>query len=67
MTWNDTFRAALVEIDPAKLRVLIHEAEIAMTARSESLTTVSNEELLAIGDARCTLRILKSHAPAGSV
>lgn len=67
MTWKDIFRAALVEVDPAKLLVLIHEAEIAMTARSESLPTVSNEELLAIGDATCTLRILKRHALGASV
>jgi hypothetical protein len=67
MKWKDTFRAALVEVDPAKLLALIHEAEIAMMARSESLPTVSNEEKLAISDATFTLRILKSHALAGSV
>lgn len=66
MTWKETFRAALVEVDTAKLLGLIHEAEIAMTVRKESLPTVSIEELQAIGDATCTLRILKSHALAGS-
>jgi hypothetical protein len=67
MTWKETFRAALVEVDPVKLLALIHDAEIAMTERSEFLPTVSNEELQAISDATCTLRILKSHTLAGSV
>jgi hypothetical protein len=67
MTWKETFRAALVEVDNAKLLALIHEAEAAMTARSQALPTVSNEELQAISDATCTLRILKSHTLAGSV
>lgn len=67
MNWKDSFRAALVEVDSTKLMALIQEVETAMAARSESLPKVSNEELQAISDARCTLRILKSHAPAASV
>lgn len=66
MNWKDSYRAALVEVDSAKLIALIHEAEAAMTARSES-GTVSNEELQAVSDARRTLRILKNHALAASV
>ena len=67
MNWKDQYRAALIETDPAKLLSLIHDTEVAMRGRSESLPTVSNEELQAISDATCTLGILKSHALAGSV
>ena len=67
MIWKETFRAALVEVDPVRLLALIRDAETAMTARSESLPTVSSEELLAMGDATCTLRILKRYALTGGV
>ena len=59
MTWKDIFRAALVEVDPEKLMILVNEAELAMMARSKSLPVISNEELLAISDATSTLGILK--------
>jgi hypothetical protein len=67
MTWKDAFQAALVEVDPAKLPALIHEAEVSMAERSKSSPEVSSEELQAISDATWTLRILKSHVMAGSV
>lgn len=67
MTWKDKFRSVLVEVDPMKLLALIHEAENAMMARSQSLTKVSDEERLALGDATYTLGILKKHARAESV
>jgi len=62
MNWKDLYLAALVEVDVARLLVLIRETEEAMTVRSESLATISNAERQAISDATCTLGILKSHA-----
>jgi hypothetical protein len=66
MNWKDSFRAALVTVDPAKLLDLIHGTETAMVHRSESSPTISNEELNAISDATRTLHILKNHALAES-
>jgi hypothetical protein len=67
MYWKDTFRAALIEIDPAKQLNLIHDAQQAMTLRSESLPKISSHELDEMNDATRTLQILKSHAQAGRV
>jgi hypothetical protein len=67
MSWKDAFQAALVELDPAKIPALIHEAEMSMAERSNSLPAASSEELQAISDATWTLRILKNHVMAGSV
>lgn len=65
MNWKDRYKAALVEVDPAKLLSLIHDTEVAMTSRSESLPAVTNEEREEMSDATCTLRILKNHTQAG--
>ena len=62
MDWKDRYKAALVETDPSKLLSLITDAEIAMSSRSESLPTVTKQEMQEIGDATWTLRLLKSHA-----
>ena len=62
MNWKDQYRAALVENNPASLLSLIHETEIAMSMRSESLPAATTQELEEMNDATCTLRILKSHA-----
>ena len=67
MNWKDRYGAALVEIDPTRLLRLIHEAEVAMGARSESLPVVTAQELQEMSDASYTLRVLKSHAQVGSV
>jgi hypothetical protein len=67
MNWKDRYRAVLVEIDPARLLSLIHDTEVAMTVRSESLPAVTTQELQEMSDATCTLRFLKSHAQAGCV
>lgn len=65
MNWKDRYRSALVEIDLTKLLNLIHDTELAMTSRSESLPAVTNEERQEMSDATCTLRILKNHAQVG--
>ena len=67
MTWKESYRAALVEVDPAKLMGLIRDTELAMTLRKESLPKISNQELQEISDATCGLSILKSHAQLGLV
>lgn len=65
MNWKDRYRAALVEIDPVTLLNLIHDTEVAMSARSQSLPAVTTQELQEMNDANCTLRILKNNAQAG--
>ena len=60
MNWKDGYKAALVETDPAKLLNLIRDTEAAMTLLSESIA-VTKQEQQEIGDARCTLRVLKNH------
>ena len=65
MNWKESYRAALVEVDPAKLMGLIRDTELAMTLRKESLPKASNQELQEISDATCGLSILKSHAQHG--
>ena len=62
MNWKDQYKSALVEIDPTRLLSLIHDTEIAMNVRSESLPAVTTQELQEMSDATCTLSILKSHA-----
>jgi hypothetical protein len=59
MNWNESYRAALVEVDPVKLLALISETEVAMTLRSGSLPAISDQERQAMGDATCSLGILK--------
>ncbi|HKV80664.1 MAG TPA: hypothetical protein VJP02_21115 [Candidatus Sulfotelmatobacter sp.] len=65
MNWKDRYRAALVEIDPIRLLSLIHDTELAMSARSETLPAVTAEELQEMSDATCTLGILKSETSTG--
>ena len=67
MNWKDKYRAALVEVDPARLLSLIDDTEVAMTSRSASTPAVTKLELQEISDATWTLRILKSHAQAERV
>ena len=64
MNWKESYRAALVEVNASKLLLLIQQTESAMRARSESIPAAPLEELRAIIDATCTLRILKSQALA---
>ena len=67
MNWKDRYKAALIEVDPAKMLILIHDTEVAMSVRSESLPTMTTQEREEISDATCTLSILKGHAQAGCV
>lgn len=62
MNWKDRYRAALIEVDTARLLSLIHDTEVAMSARSESLPAVTTQEMQEMSDATWTLRLLKSHA-----
>lgn len=62
MNWKDSFRSALIELDPAKLMARIHETETAITKLSKSSSSVlSTDEMQAMNDAMCTLGILKNH------
>ena len=65
MNWKDRYRAALVAIDPIALLSLIHDTEVAMSARTESSPAVTTQELQEMTDANCTLRILKTNLQAG--
>lgn len=67
MNWKDQYRAALIEVDPAKLLSLIHDIETAMNGRSEALPAVTTQELQEMSDATRTLRILKREAQTGDV
>ena len=66
MNWKEQYKSALVEVDPATLLGLIHDTEVAMNERSESLPAVTIRESQEMSDATCTLRILKNLARAGS-
>lgn len=59
MNWKDRYRAALIEVDPARLLNLIRDTEVAMNMRSESTPAVTKQELQEMSDATCTLRILE--------
>lgn len=65
MNWKDRYRAALVEVDPSKLLRLIHDAEVAMSLRSDSLPALTIQELQEMSDATRSLGILKSQAHIG--
>jgi len=65
MNWKEQYKSALVEVNPARLLSLIHDTEVAMATRSESLPAVTTQELQEMSDATRTLRILKNHAQAG--
>ena len=62
MTWKQAYRAALIEVDPVKLLGLIHDTEIAIALRADSLLQLSRQELQEMNDATCGLKILKTHA-----
>lgn len=62
MNWKESYRAALVEVDPARLLHLIHDAEAAISQRAEVSPAVTIEERQELGDATSTLCILKNHA-----
>jgi hypothetical protein len=59
MDWKARYQAALVEVDPGKLLSLIHDTEAAIALRSQTEPKVSDKELQAMGDATCTLQVLK--------
>lgn len=67
MNWKDRYRAALIEVDPAKMLILIQDTEVAMSVRSKSAPAVTTQELEEMSDATCTLSILRNHAHAGCV
>jgi hypothetical protein len=67
MDWRDRFRAALVEVDLDKLSSLIHETQVAMASRSDSLPALTDEERLEMSDATCTMQILKTYIATGHV
>ena len=60
--WRDRYAEALTAIEHDKLLNLIHETELAMSLRAESLPSVTAHEMQEMKDATCTLRILKSLA-----
>lgn len=65
MNWKEQYRSAFVEVDPATLLGLIHDTEVAIKERAESLPAVTIRESQEMGDATCTLRIIKNYARAG--
>lgn len=65
MNWKERYRAALVATSPIELFSLIHDAEVAISERSECLPAVTTQELQEMSDANYTLRFLKSTLPAG--
>jgi hypothetical protein len=67
MNWREQYKKALVEIEPTRLLDLVHEAELAISARLESLPVASDEEIQQMSDATRTLRILKSYAATAGV
>ena len=67
MKWKDLYWAVLVEVDPAKLLLLIHDTEAAMMEYSASVPPISSEEQQAIRDATSTMHILRNLAVEHSV
>lgn len=59
--WYSVYSAALLELNPAKLRTLIHDAETAIFSRIQSLSEDpdSNHERETIADALSNLRALQ--------
>jgi hypothetical protein len=57
--WRDLYRAAIVELEPKRLQVLVKAAEEAIDARASSEAQVSRDERREMDDALSTLRILK--------
>lgn len=65
MNWKERYMAALLEVDGGKLLGLIHETEVAMASRSESIPKLTDAEQLEMNNATCTLNILKRDAQVG--
>jgi hypothetical protein len=59
--WYSVYSAALLELNPTKLRTLIHDAETAIFSRIQSLSEDpdSNHERETIADALSNLRALQ--------
>lgn len=61
MHWKDSYRAALIEVDPDRLLHLIHEAEVAISQQSNGSPAPTIQERQELGDAISTLRLLKDN------
>ena len=61
--WLRLYRAALLELNPAKLPVSAEVAEIAIRTRvlELKLSRGDNRELMALDHALCVLRLLVEH------
>ena len=61
--WLDLYTAALIELDPEKLKTLIDDAERAIAVRSVSLDPVQDaEEAQRLADAAHNLSVLRREA-----
>ena len=61
--WLDIYTAALIELDPEKLKTLIDDAERAIAVRSVSLDPVQDaEEAQRLADAAHNLSVLRREA-----
>jgi hypothetical protein len=61
--WQDLYTAALIELDPDKLKTLIEKAEQTIAARSGALDpTRDAEEAQRIADATRNLSVLRREA-----
>jgi hypothetical protein len=61
--WLDIYTAALIELDPDKLKTLIDDAERAIAVRSVSLDPVQDaEEAQRMSDATHNLSVLRREA-----
>jgi hypothetical protein len=72
-SWQELYKAALLEVEPEQLRRRIHAAEKAIQQRSAELRQAgshANEEQVALADALRALRVLvqnecETHAHLG--
>ena len=62
-TWQDVYTAALIELDPEKLKMLIEDAERAIAIRYMNLDPVQDaDEARRLADARRGLSLLRHEA-----
>jgi hypothetical protein len=63
--WYRTYTAALLELNPARLSSRIHEAETAISLRTQNLgeDSDSSREREAMADALTSLRALQKNPP----
>jgi hypothetical protein len=61
--WRDSYRAAILELDPKRLQARVKAAEDAINARASSDARISRDERREMSDALSTLRILKRKQP----